>query len=295
MRPHSYDKRIFNTLGYLLVGFIALLCVLPMFLIVSGSFSANDIVAKEGFSLLPKSFSLNAYELVFKNPNDILNAYRTTATVTLIGTVILLFFCSMTGYVLSRKDYAPRNIISFYFFFTTIFGGGLVPWYILCVMYLKFKQNPMMALIVPGLFSYFYIIIFRSYLNSSVPDSISDSARIDGANDFTIYWRIILPICKPVLATIGLFGALGYWNDWFNCMLFVNNQRNYNLQYYLFSTLNSVVPMRALMAGANISANPPTHTFKLAMTVITIGPILLLYPFLQKYFIKGIAVGAVKG
>lgn len=290
----SRDKKTFNILGFIYVGFMALLCVFPMYLIVTGSFTDNNLVAQEGFSLWPKLFSLDAYKLVFKNPAEVLNAYRITVTVTVIGTVLLVLMCSMTGYVLSRKDYRIRNGISFYFFFTTLFGGGLVPWYILCVMYLKFKQNPLVALIAPGLFGYFYVIIFRSFV-SGIPDSISESARIDGAGDFTIYAKIILPICKPVLATIGLFGALNYWNDWFNCMLFITKRADYNLQYYLYATLNTAAPMQAVMAGANINITPPTHTFKLAMTVVTIGPILLLYPFLQKYFIKGIALGAVKG
>ena len=260
----STDKKLFNMLGYLYVGLLAILCVLPMYLVVIGSVSSNEEVSRYGFTLWPSEFSLAAYNLAFKNPADILSAYRITATVTLIGTLTLVFFCSMTGFVLSRKEYRHRNIISFYFFFTTLFGGGLVPWYILCVMYLGFKQNPLASLIVPGLFSYFYIIIFRSFV-SGIPDSIGESAKIDGASDFTVYIRIILPIAKPVLATIALVGALNYWNDWFYCMLFINNRVNYNLQYYLYSTLNSVAPMRAMMAGANITmASPPTQTFKLA-------------------------------
>ena len=295
MLRYGFDKRLFNVMGYIFIGSLALLCVLPMYLIITGSVSANDIVMKQGFSLWPKRFSFDAYRLAFSNPSDMFNAYRVTMTVTLIGTMLLVLFCSMAGYVLSRKDYTYRNLIAFYIFFTTMFGGGLVPWYILCVRYLGFKQHPILALILPGLFSFFYIIIYRSYVNN-IPDSISESAKMDGANDFVILYRIIYPMSKPVLATIALFGALGFWNDWFNCMLFIGDKNNYNLQYYLYSTLNSVAPMKAVIAGSNLNMGiPPTQTFKLAMTVITVGPILFLYPFLQRFFIKGLVIGAVKG
>jgi putative aldouronate transport system permease protein len=233
----SNDEKLFNILGYIIVSLAAIICVFPMYLIIIGSFTANDMVVKYGFSLWPKVISVEAYMLVLKNPQYILNAYNVTVIVTFCGTLLLLFLCSMTGYVLSRKDYKYRNKFSFYFFFTTLFGGGLVPWYILCVMYLKFNQHPIIAMIVPALFSYFYVIIIRSYM-SGIPDSITESVKIDGANDFIIYTRIILPISKPILATVGLFSALGYWNDWFNCMLFVGEKEYYNLQYYLYTTLN---------------------------------------------------------
>jgi putative aldouronate transport system permease protein len=295
IQQQSRDERLFHTLGYIVVGIMAVICIFPMYLIIVGSFMSNEVIVKYGFSLWPEAFSLDAYRLIFDNPKHILDAYKVTIIVTVCGTLLLLFLCTMTGYVLSRQDYKYRNKFSFYFFFTTIFGGGLVPFYILAVNYLKFKEHPLIAMITPGIFGYFYVIIIRTYI-SKIPSSITESVKIDGATDFTIYARIIMPISKPILATVGLFSALGFWNDWFNCMLFVSEKKFYNLQYYLYTTLNSVAPMNAVMANANISyTTPPTHTFKLAMTIVTIGPILLLYPFLQKYFIKGIAVGAVKG
>ena len=291
----SLDKIEFNIIGDLLVVLLIISSILPLLLVVVGSFSDNASVVKYGFSIWPREFSLEAYHTAFKAPALMINAYRTSIIITVTGTIILLLMSSMTGYVLSRKDYRYRNVISFYFFFTTIFGGGLVPWYILCVRFLHFKEHSLMAMILPGLFSYFYIIIMRSFM-TSIPDSISESAKIDGANDFMIFIRLILPLSKPILATIGLFGALGYWNDWFNAMLFVNNRDYFPLQYFLYTTLNTMNALNEISAKSGIMLKDmPTSTFKLAMTVVTIGPIILLYPFLQKYFISGITVGAVKG
>ena len=194
----------------------------PMYLIIVGSFMSNEVIVKYGFRSAG-SFLLDAYRLIFDNPKHILDAYKVTIIVTVCGTLLLLFLCTMTGYVLSRQDYKYRNKFSFYFFFTTIFGGGLVPFYILAVNYLKFKEHPLIAMITPGIFGYFYVIIIRTYI-SKIPSSITESVKIDGANDFTIYARIIMPISKPILASVGLFSALGFWNDWFNCMLFVSER-----------------------------------------------------------------------
>lgn len=291
----SRDKITFNILGYTFLTILSFACILPLYLIIIGSFTDNAWVVNHGFSLWPAKISTEAYITAFKVPMQIINAYKTSTIVTIFGTLILLTITSMTGYVLARKDYKYRNIISFYFFFTTIFNGGLVPWYILCIQYLQFKRYPLLAMICPMLFNYFYVIIVRSFM-SNIPDSISESAKIDGANDFTIFIRLILPLSKPVLATIGLFAALAYWNDWYNAMLFVNKETYYPLQYYLYTTLNNMNALANISASANIKIqNLPTETFKLAMTIITTGPIILVYPFVQKYFIKGMTVGAVKG
>lgn len=291
----SKDKVMLNVFGYIILAFFSVMCIFPFVLIISGSFSDNYSVAHYGFSVWPRAFSLQAYRFSFKEPMKILNAYETSIIVTICGTFLTLFIDSMAGYVLARRDYKYRNKFSFFFFFTTIFNGGLVPWYIMCIKYLHFSGHPLIAMILPGAFSYFYIIIIRSFIMST-PDSLAESAKIDGANDFAIYIRIILPLAKPVLATVGLFAALTYWNDWFNAMMFVNKDRFFPLQYFLYTIINSQVALNNISAAANISTgNIPTDTFKLAVTIITTGPIVLLYPFLQKYFIKGMLVGAVKG
>ena len=200
----------------------------------------------------------------------------------------------MTAYVLYRRDFPWRNKLSFFFYFTTLFSGGLVPWYILIAKYLNLRNNPL-SMLIPGLVSVFNILIMRNFLKS-IPDSLVESAKIDGANDFIIYLRIILPLSGPSLATVGLFIALNYWNEWYNAMLFMTKADYFPLQYYLYRTLNSMnfAAQAAAEAGVEVPIMP-TQSFKLVMTVAATGPIIFLYPFVQRYFIKGITVGAVKG
>lgn len=291
----SGDVLVFNMLGYGVILILAMLCVIPIWLILAGSFSDNRDILLNGYAVWPRVFSVEAYKLVFKVPGEMLNAYKVSIVVTVIGTLCNLAICSTAGYVLSRKDFLLRNKISFYFFFTTIFSAGLVPWYILCVRYLDFKDHPYMAQILCGVFSYFYVIIFRSFM-SNIPDSLGESAKMDGANDWTIFTKIILPLSKPVIATIGLFAALSYWNSWYNAMLFCGDKADYPLQYYLYTVINKAQALSAIRAALTIEVPElPTETYKLAMTVVTTGPIIFVYPFVQKYFIRGMTVGAVKG
>ena len=202
----------------------------------------------------------------------------------------------MTVYVLSRPDFAPRNKISLFFFFTTLFNGGLVPWYILCVRYLGFK-NTYAALIFPLLFSVWYMIIAKNFMKA-IPYAITESAKIDGANDIRIFFQLILPLSTPLLATLGLFAALAYWNDWYNSMLFNTKDEMKSLQYFLQEMLNSMQALKNMVsAGMDVSQfskTLPQETLKMAMTVITTGPIILLYPFAQRYFVKGLTIGSVK-
>lgn len=214
--------------------------------------------------------------------------------VTVVGTLLSIFMTTMTGYVLSRPDFPWRNGISFFFFFTTLFNGGLVPWYLLCTQYLNFN-NHIYSLIIPGLFSVWNMIIAKSFMKG-IPFEITEAAKIDGAGDFYIYLRIILPMAKPLVATLTLFIALAYWNDWYNCMLFMSNSDNWNLQYTLQNILNSSEALKRIANQTGVQVGQmPSEGLKLAMTVIATGPIVLLYPFLQKYFVKGLTLGAVKG
>lgn len=289
------EKRTFNIIGGLIVGIVSLLCLLPFVLIISGSFSSESEIIKYGYSLLPRGFSLDAYKLVFQSSDRILIAYRNTILYTISGTALGLFLTAMTGYVLNRKDFAWRNFFSFFFYFTTLFSGGLVPSYILMIN-LGMKNNPL-ANILPSLLSVFNILIMRNFMNS-IPDAITESAKVDGANDFVIFLRLILPLLKPALATVGLFLALGYWNAWYNCMLYINDYKLYTLQYHLYVLLNKAEEIRRMLEmGATVTEmdTPPAETTKLAMTCVATGPIILLYPFVQRYFVKGITIGAVKG
>ncbi len=293
-RKLAGDVIAVNTVGYIVVGLFALFCLIPFYLIVVASFTDNGELIRTGYPLFPRSFTLEAYHLSIKNPERILKAYGTTIGVTIVGTFLAVVLSTMTGYVLSRKDFPWRNGFAFFFFFTTLFSGGLVPWYILCTQYLKFK-NSYAGLVLPLMFSVWNMIIAKSFMNG-IPAAITESAKIDGANDFTIYLKLILPLSKPLIATLGLFSALAYWNDWYNCMLFIGKDDMNNLQYYLQSMLSSAEKMRiaAEKSGLPIT-NVPLESMKMAMTVIATGPIILLYPFVQRYFVKGLTIGAVKG
>lgn len=290
------DQIAFEIIGYLLVFLFALACAIPFYLIIVGSFTNESTIVTTGYKLwLSKGdFSTDAYAMAFKNPQTILSAYGITIFVTVVGTVLSIFITTMTGYVLARRDFPWRNGFSFFFFFTTLFNGGLVPYYLMCTTYLGFT-NRIYSLILPGMFSVWNMIIAKSFMKG-IPFEMVEAAKIDGAGDFSIYYKVILPMAKPLVATITLFVALAYWNDWYNCMLFMSTGEHWNLQYTLQNILNSSEALKriAVLTGMQVG-QLPSEGLKLAMTVIATGPIVLLYPFLQKYFVKGLTLGAVKG
>ena len=286
---------VFNVIAYVIITFITVLCLLPFMLIISGSLTDNASIAVDGYHFIPKVFSLEAYKTIFLFPDTVLQAYKVTTVNTLVGTMLGLFFMSMSGFVLSRKDFKYRNRISFLIYFTTIFGGGLVPWYMMMTSVLKMKDS-YAALCWPGLMAPFLIILMRTFITSSLPDEVVESAKIDGAGSFRTYWSIVLPIVKPGLATVGLFVALNYWNDWFLSSMFITTPAKYELQFYLYNMLSSYEALNFMLSsGVTIITNPPSESIKLAMAIIATGPVLLFYPFIQRYFVAGITVGAVKG
>lgn len=295
----SKDIKVFNILSYTLIALVAIICLIPFLMVVVGSFTAEKEIIANGFSFFPKELSLEAYKTALKEPMAILRAYGVTASLTVIGTAIGLFIVAMTAYVLQRKDFKWRNKVTFFFYFTTLFSGGLVPWYILMVKYLGLKDS-YLSLLLPPLLSVFNIIIMKSYM-SGIPQALTESAKIDGAGDFTIFMKVILPLVKPALATIGMFIALGYWNDWYNSMLFINNENLYSLQYYLYKIVNNIEAYKTILAQAGggtslgSTINMPSESLKMALTIIVTGPIILVYPFIQKYFVSGVTIGAVKG
>lgn len=290
----TVDKSTFTIITYLFIIVVSLLCVIPFILVITGSITAEASIIRDGYRLIPKRVSFEAYSILSKSPETFVRAYTVTILLTSIGALLGLFLTAMTAYVLQRKDFEWRNGFSFYFFFTTLFSGGLVPWYILMVKYLHMK-NSFIALMIPGLFNVFFIIIMKSFMKS-IPDAITESAKIDGAGDFKIFVKLILPLSKPALATIGLFIALNYWNEWYNAMLFIENENMFPLQYFLYRILNSINFANSAAASSGVPLpQMPSESFKLAMTVVATGPIIFLYPFVQKYFIKGITIGAVKG
>lgn len=288
------DEMIFRIVGYTFITIFAIACFVPFLIIVASSFTSEEYIIRHGYGLIPKDFSLDSYAAIFKNAGSVLKAYGVTILVTVMGTAIGVFVNTMTGYVLQRKDFAWRNKISFYFFFTTLFSGGLVPWYILCVKYLHLNNN-LGALFIPTIVSVWNILLVKGFM-AGIPYEITESGKIDGAGDFKIFMKLIMPLSKPVVATIGLFTALTYWNDWYNSMLFINDENLYSLQYLLYKLVGSAQEMRRIMDETGMTMDiMPIESMKMALTVVVTGPIVLLYPFVQKYFVKGLTVGAVKG
>lgn len=282
-------------MGYIYISIFVLACFLPFWLIVAGSFTQESAIYKYGYKLIPKVFSLEAYKLVFLFPQDILNAYIVSITLTVVGSVVGIFLTAMTAYVILRKDFKYRNKLSFFYYFTMLFSGGLVPYYLLIVRYLHLKDT-LFALLLPSLMSAYLIILTKNFMKS-IPDSIMESAKIDGAGDFRVFLQFIIPLSKPGLATIGLFIALGYWNDWWGAMLFIDSKKLYPLQYLLYKIIQGAEGLKlANTAGAGIvMTDLPTESLKMATAVVATGPIILLYPYVQRYFIKGLVIGSVKG
>ncbi|MCL2242846.1 MAG: carbohydrate ABC transporter permease [Treponema sp.] len=295
------DETILHIIAYIFVSIVALSCLLPFILVISASFSSESAILRDGFSLLPNEPGLEAYRQVFNQPNVILRAYMVTIILTISGTLIALSLQSITAYVLARRDFKWRNGFSLFFYITMLFNGGLVPYFILMTQYLQMRNN-YLALLLPLLFSVFNLLILKSYI-MGIPLEMIESAKVDGCSVFRTYLSIILPLMKPALATIGLFIALGYWNDWYSAMLFISDDKMKPLQYMLYEKVNNIEGYKRLIASGTTSISAealsaisiPTESLKMALTVVVTGPIILLYPIIQKYYVKGITLGAVKG
>ncbi len=294
-RNVDFSTIMVRVIGYGCIGLFALCCLLPFVLILSSSFTSEKAIMESGFALWPKEFSTFAYEIVFRNPRLIIGSYVVTMGITIVGTAVGLFIVAMTGYALQRADFLYRNKISFYIYFTTLFSGGLVPFYLLVTQYLDLKDN-YLAVLLPGLLSPFLIIMMKAF-TKSIPHEITESAKMDGAGDFTIFLKLILPMSTPALATIGLFIALGYWNEWYNAMLFLSPNMEYRpLQLFLYNVITSADFIRNSAAASNVAPQEiPLESMKMATAVVATGPVILFYPFVQRFFIQGITIGAVKG
>lgn len=293
------DVVALNIIAYTFTGLLALMCLIPFLMVLSGSFSSEEAITANGFSLLPQDLSLEAYKTVFKEPIVVFRAYATTIGLTAIGTAIGLLIQTMTAYVLARKDFEWRNAFSFFFYFTTLFSGGLVPTYVLYTQTLGLRNN-YLALLLPLVFSVYNLLVMKSYI-TSIPDSLVDAAKIDGCGELRTLFQVVLPLIQPALATVGLFIALAYWNDWYNAMLYINNEKMYPLQYFLYQQVNNIEAYKKLISTNAVSSavvsalSMPTQTLKMALTIVVTGPIILAFPMVQKYFVQGITIGAVKG
>lgn len=286
------SEKALNIVTYIILTIVVIFCALPFILVVSGSFSDSALIMKDGYSILPRGFSLDGYRSIFLFPKQIAKSYGISIFVTGTGTCIGLIVMTLCGYALSRSELKYRNVIAFIIYFTTLFSGGLVPWYIV-ISKLGLK-NTIWALIVPSCCSSFYILLIRNFMKT-IPDSLVESAKLDGAGELRILIKIVMPLSTPILATIALFLALAYWNDWYLASLYITDADMWPLQYRLYNILNAASKIAQAGAENFTSKILPTETQKLANAVVATGPIIFLYPFLQKYFVQGISIGAVKG
>jgi putative aldouronate transport system permease protein len=279
-----------------LVTVFCIFCLIPFMMVISGSLSTEKDIFDYGYTLIPRHPTILSYKVLLVGSSKVINAYKVSIIVTVCGTLLGLVVNSLGGYAMARRTLKYRNILSVYALLTIMFNGGLVPWYIVCVNYLHLKDS-LWALILPAAANAFYMYLIRNYL-LSIPEELYESAKIEGSGEWRIFLQIILPLAKPVMATIGLFFALQYWNDWFLGLMFTDKQELQPLQLILRNIVNNIDFLRTSANAAEIqrlSAAIPSEGIKMAATVITIGPIVFVYPFLQKFFIKGIMVGAVKG
>lgn len=285
--------KLFDILNTIIIFMISALCIFPILLILVVSFTDESAIQHNGYQIIPEALSLAAYKLLLFGDTPLYRSYFISIVVTGLGTAIAVLITGAAGYTLAGRHFKYRNQLAVFFFVTMIFNAGIVPWYMVSSG-LGLKDN-LLALIIPSLiFNPFNLFLVRNYM-SQIPVSLVEAAKMDGANDIYIAFRIFFPLSMPVLATITLFYGIAYWNNWFNAIMLVDNDKLYPLQYLLFK-LNSEINMIQSMQGSisNVGGTLPTESVKMATAVLTIGPIILFYPFLQKYFVRGLLIGSVK-
>lgn len=277
---------------------LSLAALLPFVLMFISSLTDDNSLLRDGYSFFPKQLSSRAYEYLWMHKAVLGRGYGITVLITLIGTTCNLTLTTMLAYVLSRKDFALRNIFTFFIFFTMLFNGGLVPTYLFYTQYLHIK-NTIFALLIPGLMmNSFWVLITRTFFKTNIPDAVIESAVVDGATKFKIFRVIALPLSLPILATLGLFAGIAYWNDWYNGLIYLTEPKLFSIQNILNRILQEVQYLANTVTDANVAeaaSKIPTASIRMAIAAIGIIPILCAYPFFQKYFVKGITIGAVKG
>lgn len=294
------DERIFQIFANVIMILMSLTAVIPFLLLLISSMTDNDVLVRNGYSFFPEQWSLYAYEYIFKTGSSVIQAYGVSILLTIVGTVLSLVLTTLLAYAISKPDLPGRKILTFLIFFTMLFNGGLVPTYIIYSNILNIK-NTFWALLVPGLLmNGFNVMLMKSYFVSNIPGEIMDAAFIDGASEFKTFYKIALPLAKPIVATIGLFSGIAYWNDWMNGYIYltkrtdlysVQNLLNRMMQNIQYLTQNSANIKEAGVGLASI----PSASVRMAMAVVGILPILIVYPFIQGNFVKGITLGGVKG
>lgn len=288
----------FRRLSVVVLGFTSLIAILPFILIFMASITEEKSLTQYGYSFFPKQFSLDAYKYLLNQISTVGRAYLTSIGLTVVGTVGNMLLTTMFAYPLSREDFKYRGIFAFILFFTMLFNGGIVPSYMVWTRLLHIKDT-YFALLLPNLLmGAFNVLLVRNYYKSNIPASIVESAQLDGAGELTIFWKIMLPLSVPVNVTVGLFAGLAYWNDWTNALYYIDNTKYYGIQNMLMRIMENITFLTSGQASRVVDTSAitvPSVGMRMALAVIGILPILVLYPFLQKYLIKGIVVGAVKG
>lgn len=292
-------NKSFQVGAHIVMTFLALCCIFPFVLLVMASLTEEQTLIRNGYSLFPAKFSLESYLYMFKSSNKIFTAYGVTIISTLIGTSCGLTMTVLMAYPLSRRDLPGRNALAFYVFFTMLFSGGLVPHYIMYTRYIKIS-NTLLALILPSLLvNAFYVIMMRTYFSTNIPEAVIEAARIDGAGEWRILATVVLPMSVPMIATMTLLIGLSYWNDWKNGLYYLQQNKSlYSIQVLLNDMLRDVQALKSGMdaaSAAEIAQTMPSTGIKMAIAVVGVLPVLVVYPFFQKYFVKGITIGAVKG
>lgn len=291
----SFGDRLFVLGSYVYLLMITLFCLFPFWIMIVASFTDDLVLRQDGYLPWAREWSLEAYRWVFKG-GEVRTGYMVTIFITVVGTLSSLFVMSGLAYVMALKRLSWRNKVAFYVFFTMIFTPSLIPWFITCRNLLQLTDS-IWALILPMMVQPFWVFVLRNFF-AALPSEIMESAYIDGASDTTILFRIVLPLSKPALATVGLFIAVAYWNDWFLALMLLDFAEFKPLSLIILKMINNLQSIQAAMKypGVNINlADMPTLSIRMATAVITIGPIILAYPFVQRYFVQGLTLGAVKG
>lgn len=288
----------FSIANHILLVCLSIFALIPFLLVLAGSFTNEKELIIGGVRLLPKAFSIDGYRYILRQNSSLASSYMVTIFITIMGSTISLLVTAALAYVISIDQVRLRNHISLYVYFTILFSGGLIPWYILCVRYLHLKNN-ILVLILPMLINPFYLFLMKTYFRG-VPSSLRESGIVDGAGELRILFRIMLPVSAPMLATVALFYMLAYWNDFYLALLFVDKKELVPLQYHLYRILSNLnfLASETKVNGSGGNTGKvllPSESVRLATTIVTIGPIVFVYPFIQKYFIKGITIGAIKG
>lgn len=288
----------FQIFAHILMIVLSICAVAPFILLIMSSLTEEQTLITNGYSFFPAKFSTYAYEYLLRKTGSVVRGYGISILITGIGTLCNILITTLYAYPLSRRELPGRGFFAFYLFFTMLFSGGLVPAYLMWTQTFHIR-NTIFALLIPGLLmSAFNVIMMRTYFTSNIPDSVVEAARVDGANEFKILFGIVLPMALPILATIALLVGLGYWNDWMNGLYYVNDDRLYSIQVLLMNIQRNLDQLRqnAQQGGGNINTGDlPSTSVRMALTVLGVLPIMIIYPFMQKYFVKGIAIGAVKG